>query len=87
MNTMMIALAFTSVMLLLGMLLRANVPLFRMMLVPTSVLAGIVGFILLNLNLKIFDGLSSATFTTIVNELFTLSFISIGLTSVGKKSE
>ncbi len=87
MNTMMIALAFTSVMLLLGMLLRANVPLFRKMLVPTSVLAGIVGFILLNLNLKIFDGLSSATFTTIVNELFTLSFISIGLTSVGKKSE
>lgn len=83
MNNIMIALAFASIMLLFGMILRAKVKLFRKMLVPASVLAGVLGFTLLNLH--VFDGLTSDTFTKIVNELFTLSFISIGLTSVGKK--
>jgi ESS family glutamate:Na+ symporter len=79
------AFAFIGVMLLIGMILRAKIPFLKNMLIPASVLAGIVGFILLNLNL--FNDLESTTFTDIVNILFTLSFISIGLTSTKSKEK
>ena len=53
------------------------------MLVPASVIAGVLGFVFMNLlwSAKVEIGVDSAIFTEIVNQLFTVSFISISLTS------
>ncbi len=84
--SIMTAFGWASLMLCLGMLLRAKVPFLRNMLVPASVIAGILGFALMNvLNaFQIPSGTEFDMFTTIVNELFTVSFISISLTSTPK---
>lgn len=82
----MIAFSLASIMLLFGVLLRAKIPFFRNMLVPASVIAGILGLIFMNvctsagLNL----GTDYGMFNTIVGQLFTVSFISISLTSEPK---
>ena len=83
MNSFMIAFGLASIMLCIGTFLRAKIPFLRNMLVPASVIAGILGFILMNL-LAHFDiniGTDSVMYTDIVNHLFTISFISISLTS------
>lgn len=82
---LMISLGYAGIMLLVGVLLRAKIPAFQKMMVPASVLAGIVGIIIMNLSIDI--GTSSQSYTNIVNELFTVSFISIGLTDIEKSSE
>ncbi|MFC7457725.1 sodium/glutamate symporter [Brachybacterium sp. GCM10030267] len=66
---------------LIGMAVRRWVPAFRSNLVPAFVIAGFLGAIAMNLGLSgVFDGVDSAMFATLTAELFTLSFISIGLT-------
>jgi len=82
----MIAFSLASVMLLIGVLLRAKVPFFRNMLVPSSVIAGILGMIFMNIfmSAKIDIGTDYGMFNTIVGQLFTVSFISISLTSAPK---
>ncbi len=82
MNIMM-SLGWAGVMLLIGVLFRAKVPLFQKILVPASVLAGIAGTVFMNLGLDI--GIKAEDYTNIVNEIFTISFISIGLTDTEKK--
>lgn len=79
----MFAFGLASIMLCIGTLLRAKVKVFQKMLVPSSVIAGILGFFFLNvLSLQDIDcGADSAMYTEIVNQLFTISFISITLTS------
>ena len=59
------------------------------MLVPASVIGGIIGFILMNLasGLHIDIGTDANMFTTIVNNLFTISFISISLTKPASKEK
>ena len=88
MNSCMMAFGLAAIALLLGVVLRAKVPVFRNMLVPASVIAGVLGLIFMNtvpmLGLEL--GTDAGMFATMVNQLFTLSFISIGLTSV-KTSE
>lgn len=84
----MIAFGLSSIMLCLGVLLRAKIPFLRNMLVPSSVIAGILGFALVNLAIAFGIDLGTNTdmFTEIVNQLFTISFISISLTSSPKGS-
>lgn len=84
----MMAFGLASVMLCVGMLLRAKIPVFRKMLVPASVIGGMLGFVFINVisGLGIDVGTDSDMYTTIVNDLFTVSFISISLTSVPKES-
>lgn len=88
MNSCMMVFGLAGIALLIGAVLRAKVPLFRNMLVPASVIAGVLGLLFMNLvpmtGIKL--GTDAGTFATMVNQLFTLSFISIGLTSV-KSSE
>jgi len=57
------------------------------MLVPASVIAGVAGMIVMNTGL--ITSTDAGVFTSIVNYLFTLTFISIGLTSSkpNKKSD
>lgn len=83
----MIALGLASIMICLGMILRAKVGFLRNMLVPTTVIAGALGFAFLNLVEGRFEvGVDANLYTDIVNQLFTLSFISIGLTRTPKSS-
>lgn len=82
----MMAFGWASIMLCIGVFLRAKVPFLRNMLAPASVIAGVLGIVFVNvmggLNLGI--GTDTDMFTTIVNNLFTVSFISISLTSSPK---
>ena len=82
----MMAFGWASIMLCIGMILRAKIPAFRNMLVPTSVIAGILGIIFMNVTMEtgIEVGTDMEMFTSVVNHLFTVSFISISLTSTPK---
>lgn len=86
MNFMM-AFGWSSIMLCLGMFLRAKIRFFQNMLVPASVIAGILGFAFINIcqSTKINLGTNTEMFTSIVNNLFTVSFISISLTDTAGK--
>lgn len=79
--TLLIHLGWIGVMLAIGMLLRAKIPLLRNMLMPSCVLAGVVGFALMNTEVLPLD---FSLLSTITSQLFTLSFISIGLTAPDK---
>lgn len=82
----MMAFGWASIMLCLGVLFRAKVSIFRNMLVPASVLGGVLGIIFMNVahvaNINV--GTDAQMYTTVVNNLFTISFISISLTSSPK---
>lgn len=82
----MMAFGWASIMLCIGVLLRGKVPFLRNMLVPAGVIAGILGVIFMNVMpvVGISVGTTSGMFTDIVNNLFTISFISISLTSTPK---
>ena len=81
----MIAFGIASIMLCIGMMLRTKLSLFRNMLMPASVIAGIAGMVVMNTGL--ITSADAGMFTTIVNYLFTLTFISIGLTSSRSSKE
>lgn len=82
MNSCMMALGYASIMLCLGTWLRAKIPALRNMLVPASVVAGVLGLIFMNAvpALGVDIGTDFDMFSTITNQLFTVSFISISLT-------
>lgn len=82
----MMAFGLASVMLCMGVFLRAKIPAFRNMLVPASVIGGALGIIFMNVaaGMGVDVGTDSNMYTMIVNNLFTLSFISISLTSAPK---
>ena len=71
----MLIFSFLSAMLLVGFLTRANVRIIQKYLFPSSLIGGIIGFIIVNvfkMDTKIFE--------TFAYHFFNLSFISIGLT-------
>lgn len=82
----MMAFGLASIMLCIGILLRAKIVFLRNMLVPASVIGGIIGIIFMNVvsEAAIDIGTDAAMFTNIVNNLFTISFISISLGSTPK---
>lgn len=82
-----IALSLIGVMCSIGVLLRRWIPLFRNYLVPATVIAGLIGLAVMNLGLgNLFDGVDAGFFGSITTELFTLTFISIGLTAAPKSA-
>lgn len=86
----MLALGLAGAMLCLGVILRGSVPFLRKMLVPASVIAGILGFILINVLLNIdatAESVDTDTYSTLVNNLFTISFIAIGLKGTSGKGQ
>ena len=87
MYSVVLALGLASVMLSIGMAIRAKVKFFQHMLMPVSVIGGILGFILMNLVLSKYPvgGVSVTDFSNIVDVFFVMSFISIGLTGSKKK--
>lgn len=86
MSRFMMAYGLASIMLCTGMLLRARILFFQKMLVPASVIGGVIGFLLMNILAEtgITVGTNAEMYTAIVNELFTISFISISLTGTSE---
>ena len=89
MYSVVVAFGLASVMLCIGMAIRAKVKFFQHMLMPVSVIGGILGFILMNLVLSKYPvgGVSVTDFSNIVDVFFVMSFISIGLTGSKKKKK
>ena len=75
MNFMM-AFGWASIMLLVGVFLRAKIAFLKNMLVPASVIAGILGIVFVNImnGTDVNIGTDMDMFTQIVNHLFTVSF-------------
>ncbi|MFT4712097.1 MAG: ESS family glutamate:Na+ symporter [Candidatus Azotimanducaceae bacterium] len=73
-----IAFSFMVSLILLGVGLRARIRLLQIALVPASLIAGIAGFTLINLDLSF--GFKSSDFTAFAFHFFTLSFMSLVLT-------
>lgn len=89
MNTIVVAFGLASVMMVLGVMLRAKVPFFRKLLLPASVIGGVLGALFMNAvpALTGFDpGVDSSAFTKLVSVMFTFSFIAIGLTDHEKRT-
>lgn len=87
MNSFMIAFGIASVCLCIGTFLRAKIRFLRNMLVPASVIAGIIGVVFMNAitMLDVNIGTTAEMYSEIVNHLFTISFISICLTGTNAK--
>lgn len=77
-----LAFAFVVSMLLVGTFLRARVGVFRNALIPASLLGGLVGFVLLLVDLDF--GFASSDFGIFAFHFFTLSFMSLVLTGSDK---
>ncbi|MFQ9867462.1 MAG: hypothetical protein ACLRWP_11090 [Bilophila wadsworthia] len=76
--------------LMLGTLIRAKVPLFQKLLFPSSLIGGLIGFVLINLDLV---GMPTSTgwkditpniFSMITFHLFAFGFVGIGLLQTKK---
>ncbi|NNL78218.1 MAG: hypothetical protein HKO68_17955 [Desulfobacterales bacterium] len=65
-------------MLLIGVFLRANIPFFQHFLIPSCLIGGVLGLILLNTGVF---RLSVSNLETFAYHFFNISFISVGLTS------
>lgn len=89
MYSVVVAFGIASVMIVLGMVLRGKMKFFQHMLMPISVIAGILGLIFMNIVLKRVDicGVSVSDYSKIVDVFFVMSFISIGLTGGKKKKK
>jgi len=72
-----IALGWISGMLLLGALIRAKIGFFQRFLLPACLIGGIIGFILISFGVV---GVPHDAFALIAFHLFSLGFISVGLT-------
>ena len=76
------------ILLLIGMIIRGKVKFIQNFLMPSAVIGGILGFICMNTFLpRLTDQISFDGYTSIVNTLFTVSFISIGLTRTAKTNK
>lgn len=81
----MIAFCLMCIMLLIGVILRAKIKLFYKILMPASVLGGIVGFFVLNAG--ILKNVEFGLYNQMTAEFFTLSFIALGLTGISNDSK
>lgn len=79
-----IAFALLASMLLLGSILRNRISWLSHSLIPSSIIGGLIGFVLLSLDL--IPGFTPQDFTTLTFHLFTLSFMSLCLTGKSKDS-
>lgn len=73
-----IAFAFMVSLLLLGTILRAKIPFLRITLIPASLLGGLLGFMLISLDMSF--GFTAGDFTAFTFHFFTLSFMALCLT-------
>ena len=89
MSTGMMAIGFASIMILIGITLRSTIKVLQKILLPAAVIAGVIGMIFMN-TIGVWvplGGVESSTFSDIVSLLFTISFITIGLTEPKKSKK
>ena len=79
----MAALAWTGIMIIAGVVLRAKVPFLRNNLVPASVIGGVIGLIVMNLGF--ITDCTVGEFGDIVNLLWIFTFANMGVTLAAKK--
>ncbi len=75
---------FLSIVLLVGVVLRANVHFFQRFLFPSCLIGGLLGLILVSTRLI---DLSASKFETFAYHFFNISFISVGLTRGKNRKE
>lgn len=83
--TLMITMSWIGVMLIVGVILRAVIKPLGNILMPACVTGGIIGFILMNTGILTRLGVDFDLLNTIVTNLFTITFISMGLTATPKE--
>lgn len=83
--SLMVTLSWIGVMLLVGVILRAVIKPLGNILMPACVIGGVIGFILMNTGVLTKIGVDFNLLTAIVNTLFTITFISMGLTATPKE--
>jgi ESS family glutamate:Na+ symporter len=71
------AFGWLSIMLLLGVVLRAKIRFFQKFLFPASIIGGLIGFVLISVG---WCNIDYDMFTLFAIHFFTINFISIGLT-------
>ena len=76
-----LAFGFIGICIFIGVFLRAKIKFLQNFLVPACMIGGIIGMILMNLNLI---SLKAEYFQTLAYHFFIISFISIGLTGAQK---
>lgn len=81
----MIAFGIASVLLAIGIVLRAKTKIFQSILMLAPVIGGIVGLILINIWGERVNFVTTKDFSVIVDTFFVLSFIAVGLGN--KKNE
>ncbi|MCE8023367.1 sodium/glutamate symporter [Billgrantia aerodenitrificans] len=79
-----IAFALLAGLLVIGSVLRNRIHLFRNMLIPSSIIGGLIGFSLLSLGW--IPGYQSSDFTALTFHFFTLSFMSLCLTGTSRQA-
>ena len=72
------AFAFMACLLLLGVVLRARLRFIQNLLIPASLLGGLIGFIMMNAGITF--GFDAGDFTAFAFHFFTISFMSLCLT-------
>ena len=77
--------SWIGIMLIVGVILRALIKPLGNILMPASVIGGIVGFILMNVGVLPNIGASADACNEIVSVFFIFTFISMGLTNVPKE--
>jgi len=82
---LMIAFGLVSLMIVGAMVIRSKIHFLQRMLVPASIIGGLLGLITMNLGLNRF--VDQSIYETMVQFLFMLSFIAIGLSSTSKDEE
>ena len=80
----MLTFAFLSVLLLMGVGLRARVGFFQRFLVPSCLIGGVLGLVLMHTGVL---GIETATIKAVAYHFFNISFISVGLTRGDNGSE
>lgn len=75
--------SWLSIMLLVGVLLRATIQFFQHFLIPACMIGGVIGAVLINTGII---PAQSSDFETFAYHLFNISFISLGLTAGGGES-
>lgn len=77
---LVIALGVLGVFLLIGVALRAKIGFLQRLIAPSCLVGGFIGLIVINV---VPVGLDTEIFEAVVYHLFTLSFVSLGLTAFG----
>lgn len=85
MDSIILSFSIAGILLIIGMFLRAKLPFFQNILMPASVIGGIIGFILINVLSRRQNYITASDFTKIVDTFFVFSFIAIGLNNKASK--